>query len=52
MTDVDFSIRVHAYEQAPSLQKFDFQPMGISFEFVRGKAICRDYVSAEHVRSA
>ena len=32
-----FSIRVQAYEQAPSLQKFDFQPMKISFEFVGEK---------------
>ena len=37
ITDVDFSIRVQAYEQAPSLQKFDFQPMKISFEFVGEK---------------
>ena len=37
ITDVDFSIRVQAYEQAPSLQKFDFQPMKISFEFVDEK---------------
>ena len=37
ITDVDFSIRVQAYEQAPSLQKFDFQPMKISFEFVEEK---------------
>ena len=37
ITDVDFSVRVQAYEQAPSLQKFDFQPMKISFEFVEEK---------------
>ena len=37
MTDVDFFIRVQAYEQAPSLQKFNFQPMKISFEFVDEK---------------
>ena len=37
ITDVGFSIRVQAYEQAPSLQKFDFQPMKISFEFVGEK---------------
>ena len=37
ITDVGFSIRVQAYEQAPSLQKFDFQPMKISFEFVDEK---------------
>ena len=37
ITDMDFSIRVQAYEQAPSLQKFDFQPMKISFEFVDEK---------------
>ena len=37
ITDVGFSIRVQAYEQAPSLQKFDFQPMKISFEFVEEK---------------
>lgn len=37
ITDVDFSIRVQAYEQAPSLQKFDFQPTKISFEFVEEK---------------
>ena len=37
ITDVDFSIRVQAYEQAPSLQKFDFQPMKISFEFINEK---------------
>ena len=37
ITDVDFSIRVQAYEQAPSLQKFDFRPMKISFEFVGEK---------------
>ena len=37
ITDMDFSIRVQAYEQAPSLQKFDFQPMKISFEFVEEK---------------
>ena len=37
ITDVDFSIRVQAYEKAPSLQKFDFQPMRISFEFVGEK---------------
>ena len=37
ITDVDFSIRVQAYEQAPSLQKFDFQPLKISFEFVEEK---------------
>ena len=37
ITDVDFSIRVQAYEQAPSLQKFDFQPMKISLEFVGEK---------------
>ena len=30
-------MRVQAYEQAPSLQKFDFQPMKISFEFVGEK---------------
>ena len=30
ITDVDFSIQVQAYEHAPSLQKFDFQPMKIS----------------------
>ena len=30
-------MRVQAYEQAPSLQKFDFQPMKISFEFVEEK---------------
>ena len=39
ITDVDFSIRVQAYEQAPSLQKFDFQPMKISFEFVGEKQL-------------
>ena len=37
ITDIDFSIRVQAYEQAPSLQKFDFQPLKISFEFVGEK---------------
>ena len=37
ITDVDFSVRVQAYEQAPSLQKFDFQPMKISLEFVGEK---------------
>ena len=37
ITDIDFSVRVQAYEQAPSLQKFDFQPMKISFEFVEEK---------------
>ena len=37
ITGVDFSIRMQAYEQAPSLQKFDFQPMKISFEFVDEK---------------
>ena len=37
ITDVDFSIRVQAYEQAPSLQKFDFQPMKISFDFINEK---------------
>ena len=37
ITGVDFSIRMQAYEQAPSLQKFDFQPMKISFEFVEEK---------------
>ena len=37
ITDVDFSIRVQAHEQAPSLQKFDFQLMKISFEFVEEK---------------
>ena len=39
ITEVDFSIRVQAYEQAPSLQKFDFQPMKISFEFVGEKQL-------------
>ena len=39
ITDVDFSIRVQTYEQAPSLPIFDFQPMKISFEFVRGKQL-------------
>ena len=37
ITDVDFPIRMQAYEQAPSLQKFDFQPLKISFEFVGRK---------------
>ena len=37
ITDIDFSVRVQAYEQAPSLQKFDFQPMKISLEFVGEK---------------
>ena len=37
ISDIDFSIRMQAYEQAPSLQKFDFQPMKISFEFVEEK---------------
>ena len=37
ITDVDFPIRVQAYEQAPSLQKFNFRPMKISFEFVGEK---------------
>ena len=37
ITGVDFSIRMQAYEQAPSLQKFDFQPMKISLEFVGEK---------------
>ena len=39
ITDIDFSIRVQAYEQAPSLQKFDFQPLKISFEFVGEKQL-------------
>ena len=39
ITDIDFSVRVQAYEQAPSLQKFDFQPMKISFEFVCEKQL-------------
>ena len=39
ITDIDFSVRVQAYEQAPSLQKFDFQPMKISFEFVGEKQL-------------
>ena len=42
ITDVDFSIRVQAYEQAPSLQKFDFQPMKISFEFRDNRGCCRN----------
>lgn len=37
VTDIAFSIRMQAYEQAPSLRKFDFQPLKISFEFVDGK---------------
>ena len=36
LKDIDFSARVHEYEKASRLNRFDFQPMQISYEPVGG----------------
>ena len=37
LKDIDFSARVHEYEKASRLNRFDFQPMQISYEPVGGE---------------
>ena len=48
LKDIDFSARVHEYEKASRLNRFDFQPMQISYEPVGGVILRRN---ARTVRS-